>query len=33
LKVCKPFIEISSNEGDLILDPFMGSDSNALATQ
>lgn len=31
LKVCIPFIEISSNEGDLILDPFMGSGSTAIA--
>jgi site-specific DNA-methyltransferase (adenine-specific)/modification methylase len=33
LKVCIPFIEISSNEGDLILDPFMGSGSTAVAAQ
>lgn len=31
LKVCTPFIEISSNEGDLVLDPFMGSGSTAVA--
>lgn len=31
LKVCLPFIEISSNEGDLVLDPFMGSGSTAVA--
>jgi site-specific DNA-methyltransferase (adenine-specific) len=31
LKVCIPFIEISSNEGDLVLDPFMGSGSTAVA--
>ena len=31
LKVCVPFIEISSNEGDLVLDPFMGSGTTALA--
>jgi len=33
LKVCKPFIEISSNEGDLVLDPFMGSGSTAVAAK
>jgi len=33
LKVCIPFIEISSNEGDLILDPFMGSGSTSVAAQ
>lgn len=31
LKVCLPFIEISSNEGDVVLDPFMGSGSTAVA--
>jgi len=31
LKVCLPFIEISSNEDDLVLDPFMGSGSTAVA--
>jgi len=31
LKVCIPFIEISSNEGDIVLDPFMGSGSTAVA--
>jgi DNA modification methylase len=31
LKVCIPFIEISSNENDLILDPFMGSGTTAIA--
>jgi site-specific DNA-methyltransferase (adenine-specific)/modification methylase len=31
LKVCIPFIEISSNAGDLILDPFMGSGTTAIA--
>lgn len=31
LKVITPFIEISSNEGDLVLDPFMGSGSTAIA--
>ena len=31
LKVCTPYIEISSNEGDLVLDPFMGSGSTAVA--
>jgi site-specific DNA-methyltransferase (adenine-specific) len=33
LKVCLPFIEISSNEGDLVLDPFMGSGSTAVAAK
>lgn len=32
LKVCTPFIEISSNEGDIILDPFMGSGTTAIAS-
>ncbi len=31
LKVCIPFIEISSNPGDVILDPFMGAGSTAIA--
>lgn len=31
LKVCIPFIEISSNVGDLILDPFIGSGTTAVA--
>ncbi|MDR2125498.1 MAG: site-specific DNA-methyltransferase [Prevotellaceae bacterium] len=31
LKVCIPFIEISSNANDLILDPFMGSGTTAVA--
>ena len=31
LKVCIPFIEISSNEGDIVLDPFMGSGTTAIA--
>ena len=31
LKVCRPYIEISSNPGDLILDPFMGSGTTAIA--
>jgi len=31
LKVCFPFIEISSNEGDVVLDPFMGSGSTGVA--
>ena len=31
LKVCIPYIEISSNPGDLILDPFMGSGTTAIA--
>jgi len=33
LKVCLPYIEISSNEGDLVLDPFMGSGSTAVAAK
>ncbi|HEY5507105.1 MAG TPA: site-specific DNA-methyltransferase [Paludibacter sp.] len=33
LKVCLPFIEISSNEGDVVLDPFMGSGSTAVASK
>jgi site-specific DNA-methyltransferase (adenine-specific)/modification methylase len=33
LKVCLPFIEISSNEGDLVLDPFIGSGSTAVAAK
>jgi len=31
LQVCLPFIEISSRLGDLILDPFMGSGTTAIA--
>ncbi len=31
LKVCVPFIEISSNPDDVILDPFMGAGSTAIA--
>jgi site-specific DNA-methyltransferase (adenine-specific) len=31
LKVCIPYIEISSNPGELVLDPFMGSGSTAIA--
>lgn len=31
LRVCQPYIEISSNPGDLILDPFMGSGTTAMA--
>jgi len=31
LKVCVPYLEISSNEGDLVLDPFMGSGTTAVA--
>ncbi|VAW27420.1 Adenine-specific methyltransferase [hydrothermal vent metagenome] len=31
LKVCTPFIEISSNPGDVIFDPFMGAGSTAIA--
>ena len=33
LKVCIPYIEISSNPGDLILDPFIGSGSTAVAAK
>jgi site-specific DNA-methyltransferase (adenine-specific)/modification methylase len=33
LKVCLPFIEISSNAGDLVLDPFLGSGSTAVAAK
>lgn len=33
LKVCLPFIEISSNKGDIVLDPFMGSGSTAVAAK
>ncbi len=33
LKVCIPFLEISSNPGDLVLDPFMGSGSTAVAAK
>lgn len=32
LKVCVPFIEISSNVGDVVLDPFMGSGTTAIAS-
>lgn len=32
LKVCIPYIEISSNPGDLVLDPFMGSGTTAIAS-
>jgi site-specific DNA-methyltransferase (adenine-specific) len=31
LKVCIPYIEISSNPGDIVLDPFMGSGTTAIA--
>lgn len=31
LKVCIPYIEISSNEGDLVFDPFMGAGTTAIA--
>lgn len=31
LKVCTPYIEISSNVGDVVLDPFMGSGTTAIA--
>ncbi len=33
LKVCIPYIEISSNPGDLVLDPFIGSGSTAVAAK
>ena len=33
LKVCIPYIEISSNEGDVVLDPFLGSGSTAVAAK
>ncbi len=33
LKVCIPYIEISSNPGDLVLDPFVGSGSTAVAAK
>ena len=33
LKVCVPYLEISSNEGDLVLDPFMGSGTTAVAAK
>lgn len=33
LRVCTPFIEISSNADDLVLDPFMGSGSTAVAAK
>jgi len=33
LKVCLPYIEISSNQDDLVLDPFMGSGSTAVASK
>ena len=32
LRVCTPFIEICSNEGDLVFDPFMGSGTTAIAS-
>jgi DNA modification methylase len=31
LRVCVPYIEISSNVGDVVLDPFMGSGTTAVA--
>lgn len=31
LRVCIPYIEISSDPGDLVLDPFMGSGTTAVA--
>lgn len=33
LKVCTPYIEISSEPGDLVLDPFMGSGTTAVAAK
>ncbi len=33
LKVCIPYIEISSNPGELVLDPFVGSGSTAVAAK
>ncbi|MDR2839928.1 MAG: site-specific DNA-methyltransferase [Paludibacter sp.] len=33
LKVCIPFIEISSNPADLVLDPFLGSGTTAVAAK
>lgn len=33
LKVCIPFIEISTNPGEIVLDPFMGSGSTAVAAR
>jgi DNA modification methylase len=33
LRVCTPYLEISSNEGDLVLDPFMGSGTTAVAAK
>tara|TARA_B110000285_G_C15090830_1_gene598983 strand:- start:1466 stop:1813 length:348 start_codon:yes stop_codon:yes gene_type:complete len=33
LKVCVPYLEISSNPGDLVLDPFMGSGTTAVASK
>ncbi|HRZ96438.1 MAG TPA: site-specific DNA-methyltransferase, partial [Paludibacter sp.] len=33
LKVCIPYIEISSNPGELVLDPFIGSGSTAVAAK
>ena len=33
LKVCVPYLEISSNEGDVVLDPFMGSGTTAVAAK
>ncbi len=33
LKVCIPYLEISSNPGDLVLDPFMGSGTTAVASK
>ncbi len=33
LKICTPYIEISSNPRDLVLDPFMGSGTTAVAAK
>ncbi len=33
LKVCIPFIEISSNKDEIVLDPFLGSGSTAVAAK
>lgn len=32
LRVCTPYIEISSDPGDIVLDPFMGSGTTAIAS-
>ena len=33
LKVCVPYLELSSNPMDLVLDPFMGSGTTAVASK